>query len=157
MNTFSKCVLIITVLFSRRADTSESGSGRMDVRIRAYRCDCAYLFRTTAQFQCNSSVHCYTVAYNFGVSPQLNRSFAKPHESTFFFFFERIKLLLPWQSPGANASFPTKITSVQAFTTHGQPYLYFPEKRHESWTHVILLLNELGRLTIKKPLKPTVT
>jgi hypothetical protein len=36
--------------------------------------------------------------------------------------FERTELLLPWKSPGVNASFPTRMTSAQAFTDHCQPY-----------------------------------
>jgi hypothetical protein len=48
----------------------------------------------------------------------MNRSFSKPHEYNF------CELLLPWQPPGVDASFPTRITSVQALSAHGQPYLY---------------------------------
>jgi hypothetical protein len=56
--------------------------------------------------------------------------------------FERIELLPPWQSAGANALCPTKILSVQAFTTREQPYLYsVSQKRQEFWTHVILILS----------------
>jgi hypothetical protein len=45
-----------------------------------------------------------------------NRSFAKLHK----FILDITEVLLPWQSPGAHAPFPT---SVHVFTARGQPHL----------------------------------
>lgn len=37
--------------------------------------------------------------------------------------FNGIELFLPQHLPGVNVSFPVRITPVQAFTAHAQPYL----------------------------------
>jgi hypothetical protein len=54
-------------------------------------------------------------------------------------FTERIEQLLPWQSAGAHASFPT---SVHILLRMGSLfYPLFPSKPHETWTHVKLSLD----------------
>jgi hypothetical protein len=53
--------------------------------------------------------------------------------------FERIELLLPWQPPGVSAFFLTRTKAVQTLSM-----VCFPEKRRESWTHVVLILLGFG-------------
>jgi hypothetical protein len=50
--------------------------------------------------------------------------------------FEGIELLLRWQSPGVNASFPTL---VHAFTAHGQPFLSFVSRQKYMSPGLILI------------------
>jgi hypothetical protein len=58
--------------------------------------------------------------------------------------FEIIELLLPWQSPGANKSFPSRITLVQAFTVHGQPYLWSVSWQNNMSPGLVILLLIFG-------------
>jgi hypothetical protein len=90
----------------------------------------------------NTSLQWYMQLEVYSPVLQLNRPFTQDHMSV---RFERIELYPSCQSPEANISFLTRITSVQAFTECRQPYYsVFPEKRHESWTYVIFLLNWLS-------------
>jgi hypothetical protein len=90
----------------------------------------------------NTSLEWYMQLEVYSPVLQLNMSFTQDHMSV---RFERIELYPSCQSPEANTSFLTRITSVQAFTECRQPYVQsVPGKRHESWTYVIFLLNLLS-------------
>jgi hypothetical protein len=66
---------------------------------------------------------------------------------------ERIELLLPWQSPESNASYPTRIASVQAFTTRAQPCLSPVSQRNDASPGHILVLGSDSSFDYKETIE----
>lgn len=73
----------------------------------------------------HSSISRSTLAGRIHHTGKRNQSFSKLSELT----FDRIQLLLPWQSPGVNTSFPK---SVQALAVPRQPSISSASRQNNS-------------------------